>query len=295
MKVLLTGVSGFIGSRLLTALCDCFGADNVIAVSSKTTKQCETIVYDDNYSIDLNHFDKISDVELIIHAGAFTPKSRTDANNIDKCNGNIDFTRKLLSLPFERLKKIFYLSTLDVYGDDEVISESTRLDPSSLYGMSKLYCEKMVSSFCDSANIRSQILRIGHVYGPGEEKYQKLLPIAIKKVLNGQEVELWGDGSELRSFIYIKDVIDACLTSIELSDDVGVINVVSEQSISIANLLAKVAEILNTELKCISKPFIGVKKSLLFDNSKMKRFLLETETPFIDGLTDEIVYFKDIK
>jgi UDP-glucose 4-epimerase len=295
VKILLTGVSGFIGSRLLTTLCDRFGEKNVLALSSKVTKQCETIVYSNDFSIKPTDLAKLSDVELIIHAGAFTPKSRFDGNNIEKCNGNILFTTALLDLPFSQLKKIIYLSTLDVYGDDKIISELSVLNPVNLYGMSKLYSEKMVSSFCENAKIKSQILRIGHVYGPGEEKYQKLLPIAIKSILNGREIELWGDGSELRSFIYIDDVIEACSASIELKDDVGVINIVSEQPISIASLLVKLAKISNTKLEFIYKPYSGVKKDLLFDNSKMRAHLLKAETPLIDGLKNEFLYFKGIK
>lgn len=295
MKVLLTGVSGFIGSRLLTAVCDKFGAQNVFALSSKVTKKCVTILYGDDFSIEPTDLTRLACVDIIIHAGAFTPKSRFDGNNIEKCNGNILFTKQLLDLPFNQLKKIIYLSTLDVYGDDKIISELSPLMPVSLYGMSKLYCEKMVSSFCENIAVTSQVLRVGHVYGPGEEKYQKLLPTAIKNILNDCEVELWGDGSELRSFIYINDVIKACMASIELSDDVGVINIVSEQSISIANLLEQLADVLNTKLKCIHKPYTGVKRDLLFDNSKMKRYLLKIETPFVDGLKEEVVYFKGIK
>lgn len=295
MKVLLTGVSGFIGTRLLTAICEQFAEQNVLALSSKLSSICDTIVYEDDFSVESTDLTKLADVELIIHAGAFIPKSRFDGNNIEKCNSNILFTKKLLDLPFNSLKKIIYLSTVDVYGDEKVISELTPLKPVSLYGMSKLYCEKMVSSFCENIAVKSHILRIGHVYGPGEEKYQKLLPIAIKNILNDREVELWGDGSELRSFIYINDVIKACLASIELNDDVGVINVVSEQSISIANLLEKLADVLNTKLKCVHKPYTGVKKDLLFDNSKMKRYLLKTETPFVDGLKEEVLYFKGLK
>ena len=296
MKMLLTGVSGFVGSRLLAAVCNRYGDKNVIALSSKPVKLCEYILYNNDYSISKHDVCKVKDVSLIIHAGAFTPKSRLDADNILYCDSNIRFTEQLLTLMNgTKLQKIIYLSTLDVYDDDGIISELTKLNPSSLYGMSKLYCEKMVTSFSHSRNIKSQILRIGHVYGPGEEKYQKLLPIAISKILSDDEIELWGDGSEIRSFIYITDVIEACMAAIDLTENVGVINIVSEQSISIVSLLNKLAEILNTELKLISKPSSGENKDYIFDSSKMKQVLLVSETPFDDGLKEEITYFKGLQ
>ncbi len=292
MKVLITGVSGFIGSRLLGAVCERFGATNVLALSSKVNKQCKTIVYRDDFSINKSDLNMLADVELIIHAGAFIPKSRFDSNNVEKCNGNIIFTQSLLALPFKDLKKIIYLSTVDVYGDDEIISELTALNPETLYGMSKLYCEKMVCSYCNNRDVISQVLRVGHVYGPGEDKYQKLLPIAINNLLNDVDIELWGDGSELRSFIFISDVIKACMASLDLSDDVGVINVVGGQAISIADLLVILANKLNTKLKLIYKPAPKVKKDIIFDNSKMIKHLLKTETLFVNGLKQEIAHVK---
>lgn len=292
MKVLITGVSGFIGSRLLDAVCERFGATNVLALSSKVNKQCKTIVYRDDFSINKSDLNMLADVELIIHAGAFTPKSRADSNNIEKCNGNITFTQSLLALPFKALKKVVYLSTLDVYGDDKVVSELTELNPETLYGMSKLYCEKMVSSYCDNKSIKGQLLRIGHVYGPGEENYQKLLPIAINNLLNDVDIELWGDGSELRSFIFISDVIKACMASLDLSDDVGVINVVGGHAISIADLLTLLADISSTQLRIVHKPAPKVKKDIIFDNSKMIKHLLKTETLFVNGLKQEIAHVK---
>ena len=226
MKILITGVSGFIGSRLLKAVCARYGVKNVLALSSKVQSTCDYVLYNTDYAVATDDIDKLAQIELVIHADAFTPKNRFDANEVKGCNSNIQFINDLLKLPFPALKKIIYLSTLDVYGEAELISETSELGPASLYGLSKLYCEKMLSSYCDGNNLQCQVLRIGHVYGPGEEKYEKFLPNSIKRIIKEEPIELWGDGSELRSFIYINDVIDACLAAIDLSETVGVINVV---------------------------------------------------------------------
>lgn len=294
MKVLITGVSGFIGSKLLDAICSRYGSDNVIVLSSKLNEKCKTVIYSDNYTISEKDINKIKDVDLIIHAGAFIPKSRNESNHINNCNSNMYFTGELLSVPFSKLRKVIYLSTVDVYGNTDLIDEDSNVEPVSLYGYSKLYCEKMVQFFCEENNIISQTLRVGHVYGPGEEKYEKLLPIAINKILKSQPVDLWGDGDELRAFIYVDDVVSACLSATELEKSIGVVNVCGGKSISVRELLTLLSEISNKELKLNTIPSSGSPRNLIFNNKKMLDNLLCYETDFNDGLEKEIEHIRGL-
>ena len=154
MKILITGASGFIGGRLLQAICDAYGKNNVIAFSSQLNAACETIIYsDDDYRISKTDIVKFEQVELLIHAGAYTPKNGGETNAIFGCNSNIYYTEKLLNLPFSNLKKIVYLSTVDVYQLACLIDESTPTLPKTLYGMSKLYCENIVNIYAKKNKI----------------------------------------------------------------------------------------------------------------------------------------------
>ena len=294
MKILLTGVSGFVGSRLLSAICNLYGSENVVILSSKEHLKYTFVKYNVDFSILEEDFQKISKVEIVIHAGAYIPKNRIDSDHVEKCNGNILFTNSLLKLPLPKLKKIIYLSTVDVYSSSPLITELSAINPSSLYGYSKLYCEKMISSYCQKMDVKDQVLRIGHVYGPGEGEYEKLLPIVIKNIIAKRDVELWGDGSELRTFIYIDDAISACCSSIELEDNVGVINVVESKSISIYNLIKKIENLSCRSANLIQKSYSGNKRNLLFDNSKMKKYILKSEVEFDQGIKNEIDYFKTL-
>jgi UDP-glucose 4-epimerase len=135
--------------------------------------------------------------------------------------------------------------------------------------------------------IASQVLRIGHVYGPGEEKYAKVIPKAIQNIVAGKDVELWGAGKELRSFIYIEDVVTAILKAAELRGEPGIINVVSGNAISICDLLDKLIAIGNCGTGIVRREFLGATRDLVFDNTKLKRYLLPNEIDFTLGLQAE--------
>lgn len=294
MKILITGVSGFIGSQLLKAVSARCGPDGIIVFSSQPHPDYNCIQYNEKYSISDKDIDKLSEVAVIFHAGAFIPKNRYQINDVNGCNSNIEFTKTLFSYPLKNLKKVVYLSTVDVYSAKEIITEDTVVDPLSLYAWSKVYCEKMIQSYCFHQQLQCQILRIGHVYGPGEEKYEKILPVAIFNIINGKPIELLGDGSEIRSYIYIDDVIEACVNAIELSDNVGVINVVGGNPISILDLVKKIAEIEGVSLNLNYHSTNVTRKNYSFDNTKMKRYLLKNEIDFDVGLEAEINHIKEL-
>ncbi|WP_395608514.1 NAD-dependent epimerase/dehydratase family protein [Pseudomonas sp. B22129] len=297
MIVMITGVTGFIGGRLLDAALAKWGSANVIAFSSEPTRKCHSIVYN-NKLLDLglgpDDITKIKTVQIVIHAGAYTPKTGAEANVIAGCNGNISFTEKLLNLPFDSLRKIVFTSTLDVYAVDTIISESTATLPSTLYGWSKLYCEQMISVYTAEKKLARHILRVGHVYGPGEEKYEKFLPKTIRRILEAQPVELYGDGAELRSFIYIDDVVRAILAAVELEDTVDVINLVGGYPVSIKTLLDKLIALSDGPVEVVQRDFNGVKRDFVFDTFRLKKYLLPDETDFDIGLGVEFLHFKSL-
>lgn len=295
MRVVITGASGFIGFSLLQAARIVYG-DGVTAFSSLPAEG-EHIVYRDAPGFGLNSKELalVEEADVLIHAGAFIPKNGVAANRVPECNGNISFTEKLLALPWNNLKKLLYLSTVDVYASAEgTISEATPEMPATLYGLSKLYCERMMNLYAAERGIAIQVLRIGHVYGPGEEKYSKVLPKAIQNIVAEKDVELWGEGKELRSFIYIDDVVAAILKAVVLHEEPGVINVVGGNAIAIRDLLKKLIVIGGRDTGITQREFSGVTRDLVFNNAKLKHYLLPKETDFTTGLLAEFRYFENL-
>jgi len=291
MKILLTGAGGFVGGHLLQQAIQQFGRENVVALSSRQLADSQCIVIPDH---DLSVLDRnvFNDIDVLIHAGAFTPKNGREANDFRRCGSNISFVESLLDFEFSVLKKVIFTSTLDVYSGADVISEVTPVGPSTLYGASKLYGEKMVEVFARERSIEHVILRLGHIYGPGEEAYQKMLPLTIANVVAGKSVQIFGSGEELRSFIFIDDVVSSILNAVLTALPSSIVNVVGGNSISIRSLVEKIIKLSDKAVDILHQEASTVGRDFVFDNRLLKATLLKSEFDFDRGLALEIEHMK---
>lgn len=286
--ILLTGASGFIGKHLLKALVKKYGSNNVIAFSSKPTEDAIFVPHL-NYVFESDYLQKLgyTKIHTIIHAGAFTPKSGAEGNNSLKSNTNISNTQALLNLSIPSLKKVIFLSTLDVYSNTKnTITENTPINPQSIYGHSKYYCEALVQNFCIKNEFDYTILRIGHVYGPGEQFYKKLIPEVMRTIIKNEKVKIWGTGEDIRSMIYIDDVVSAIIASINTTIKTPV-NVASDEPVSIKEIVQTIINIsgVNTIPEHIHSTHTP--RNLTFDNTKLKKMLHEPKVSLEQGLRAE--------
>ena len=169
MNILITGANGFIGRKLLEVICNntSYRTYNIVLLTSKEMLGYTSIIHN-NYSFEKADFLRkgIQYIDVLIHLGAFTPKSTSESNQIEGCISNIINTEYLLNNLPSIPKKIIFLSTLDVYGTvSNIISEDSHTIPETLYGHSKLFLEKMILEWSKINKVTPQILRIGHIYG----------------------------------------------------------------------------------------------------------------------------------
>lgn len=292
MKILLTGASGFIGSHILKSLIEKFGSSSIVVLTSNELADVECLVYDSTQKFNLDK-DVFDDVTHIIHAGAFTPKDNSQSNDIRFSFNNIEYTKELLSYSFKNLSRFINISTLDIYAPTlNPLSEGSVIDPISLYGSSKLYCEKMVKAFSTERKISYMNLRVGHVYGPGEEKYKKVIPVAMKNIIENKALELWGKGDDLRSFIFIEDVVTCILNSIDTAESDLDVNIVSGLAVPISDLFNKIIVISGKNVAITRKDSNHQKRDLVFDNRLLLSTLLTEETDLMNGLKKEYDYMK---
>jgi nucleoside-diphosphate-sugar epimerase len=291
MKTLLiTGSTGFIGQNMLEYIKVNFENQFKVVLLSSGVSSIYTTILHKNYTFKKDAFIEkdVEYIDIVLHIGAFTPKSGEESNDIEKSNSNIINTKFLLDNLPNIPSKFIFLSTLDVYGKIESkIDESCDTNPLSMYGWSKLYCEKMIENWAINNKITIQILRLGHIYGKGEEAYKKIIPVTITKIKSGKNPQILGTGNDKRSFLHINDVCNLIMNSISLNEYKGVLNLCSTVSYSIKeiiNLLIKISQ------KNLDIDYIENSNSALdftFNTAKMNQLLGYESINIKDGLRDE--------
>ena len=164
--------------------------------------------------------------------------------------------------------KIFYSSSACVYPscnqmdpESPVCTESSvyPADPDSEYGWEKLFSERLYLSYMRNYDIQVRIARLHNVYGPegvwegGREKAPAAISRKVAQAQDGGIVEIWGDGKQSRSFLYIEDCIDGIRALME-SDFTGPVNIGSEERISIADFTNLVIKISGKDLSIKNIP-----------------------------------------
>ena len=297
MNILITGASGFIGKNLLKALKvnTKYSNDKIILLTSKEIDGYTSIIHNNYKFVKEDFYIKgIEKVDIVIHLGSFTPKSTLDANNIIDSISNINNTKYLLENLPTIPRKFIFLSTIDVYGTiSGIITEENVTMPNSLYGQSKLFIEKMIVEWTKINNSITQILRIGHIYGEGEDEYKKIIPIAINKLVNDEVPIIYTDGQEKRTFLNISDCCRLILKSIDLDQYKGPINIVGNNFITVLELVNLIIEISGKNVKPIIENKNNNQNDYVFSNSKMIKYLGTETITLREGLEKEYEYFKN--
>ena len=291
MKTLLvTGCSGFVGSSFIEHIKNSNqNKYDIVLLSSKNHPDCTCIIHN-NHVFNKEDFTKtgIEKVDIVLHIGAFIPKSGKDVNNIADSNSNISNTWLLLNNLPNIPEKIIYLSTIDVYAPTSgVINESSPLSPKTMYGWSKLYSEKMLQTWSKNNNCLLQILRIGHVYGKGEGAYKKLIPVTIENLRNGNNPVIYGSGKEKRSLLNIEDLCKYLISSLELDEEYSPINICSRTSFTVKELVEMLIEVSgeDVDIEYIDKDIRGV--DYIFDTTLLDKILGKETINIKDGLKNE--------
>jgi UDP-glucose 4-epimerase len=237
-----------------------------------------------------------SHVDVLIHLAAATPK-RAREESARLCGQNVALTERLLNSLPSVPGTVVFASTIDVYGDPQrgaVVTEQTPLDPVGPYAEGKVACEKLCTDYARAGSSVS-VLRYGHMYGPGEEAYDRLITRAIRRALAGEALELIGSGDVLRDYLHVRDAAEATRRIVmRPTYCAGVVNVVRGTSVSVESVLRILARISGRSIVRLGQE--SPVRSFTFDASKLREAAgtwrhVELE----DGLREEFEYMRALR
>jgi len=218
MKVFLSGGAGFIGSHVAAKLID--QGHEVTIFDNLSTGLRDNIhpqaqfILGDIRSNDIQKIFAAQHFDAVIHLAAQTGVPASIESPDYDCDVNIKGTINLLEACRQTgVKRFVFASTAAVYGDvkQNPVTETTAVLPTSFYGLSKLTVEKYLALYQAQFGIDYVVLRYANVYGErqGENGEGGVVSIFIRKLFNGEQVLIFGDGGQTRDFIYVGDVADA--------------------------------------------------------------------------------------
>lgn len=308
MNVLVTGGAGFIGSWLCEELIKkgnfvvCY--DNFYTGSKKNIK---TILDDENFLLvrdtilnlrSLKKIIKENSIEIIFHLAAVVGVKRTLENPLKVLDVNINGTRNVLEAASD-CKKVIFSSSSEVYGEPIQIPEKEdgHVNPKLPYAISKLVGEKYCQAYFDEFGLKTTSLRFFNVYGPKQDTsaYGFVASIFIDRVLNDKPPIIFGDGTQSRTFMFIRDNLNATLLAAKKNSTNGIVlNIGSDRSITINDLAKKIIEISGKNFTPIhSSPRKFDIKHRKPDITKMKRILeFKPKVSLEDGLKRTIDWYK---
>jgi len=247
-KIIILGHTGYVGRSIFNFLSSTFKSVTINGFSREKLDLRKK----ENFDILENNCD--SETILIVCAAI----KSDNGNSIHTFHDNVLIAENIVSM-LERcpVKKVILFSSNAVYSvfkAHEILSENTTLEPDTFYGLAKFVTEKLfLFSFQPKALEKLVILRPSTIYGPNEPIVPHTPSGFLNTYINGGEVTLWGDGSELREFVFIDDLVKI-ISIIIKSDFSGVLNIGSGNPRSYKDALDIISKLLNKNIVINSKP-----------------------------------------
>ena len=303
MKILVTGGAGFIGSNIVDALIE--KKHKVAIVDNLATGNMKNVNKKAKfYKVSVTDFNKIENIfkkekfDVVIHHAAQLDVRKSVADPSFDADVNIKGTINILeACKRTKVKKIIFASSGGtIYGEcsSKAPDEKAFANPLSPYGVAKLSVEHYIKCYSALYGLKYTVLRYANVYGPRQDPFGEagVVAIFIGKMLKNDPVFIFGDGKQLRDYVYVKDVVSANLKALTKGNN-EIINIGTHKTFSV-NQLAKIT---NYKNKPIYKPKRSgeLLKSFLNISKANKVLNWQPKTNIVTGLKNTVDFFKKQK
>ncbi len=306
MNIVITGGSGFVGSYLCEKLIN--DGHEIIVVDNLLTGSTENInhlMQNENFSFiehDVqNHIEIETKVDYVLHfASAASPKAYTE-HPVNTLKAGSVGTINTLGLAKKHDAEYLLASTSEVYGDP-LISPQTEeywgnVNPNgerSMYDEAKRFAEAAVATYSRSYDLRTKIVRIFNTYGPRMQLNDgRVVTNFIVQALKNENITIYGDGSQTRSFSYVEDTV-AGIISLMNSSEYDVFNIGNPNEMTVGQLAQKIIELTDStsEIKYLELPNDDPKQRKPDITKAKTKLNWEPKVNLEDGLTKTIKWVK---
>lgn len=265
-RVLITGAAGFLGShlcdRFVAESYDVVGMDNLITGDLKNIEHLFKLKEFEFYHHDVSKFIHVpGKLDFILHFAS--PASPIDYLKIPIQTLKVGAlgTHNCLGLAKAKGARILVASTSEVYGDPLVHPQNESywgnvnpVGPRGVYDEAKRFMESITMAYHTYHGLETRIVRIFNTYGPRMRLNDgRALPAFIGQALRGEDLTVFGDGSQTRSFCYVDDLIEG-IYRLLLSDYVMPVNIGNPNEISLLDFAKEILSLTGAQTKIVFKP-----------------------------------------
>ncbi len=265
-RVLVTGAAGFLGShlcdRFIAEGCKVVGMDNLITGSLGNIEHLFKHEAFEFYHHDVSKFVFVpGELDYILHFAS--PASPIDYLKIPIQTLKVGSlgTHNLLGLARVKKARMLIASTSEVYGDPTVHPQNedywgnvNPIGPRGVYDEAKRFQEAITMAYHTFHGVETRIVRIFNTYGPRMRLNDgRALPAFMGQALRGEDITVFGDGSQTRSFCYVDDLIEG-IYRLLLSDYAHPVNIGNPDEISIRDFAEEIIKLTGTDQKIVYKP-----------------------------------------
>ena len=296
-KVLIIGGNGFIGANLARYLSKEYKVYSFDIQNPKEKNPNVEYIEGDFFDDEILE-NAIQDKDIVVHSLSTVNPGNSNKRFMQGYSRDFVQSAHLFDLCAQKNIKVIFLSSGGtVYGiqEEQPIKESSLANPINHYGSVKLCIETVLKTFNKQSHSNMIIARISNPYGPGQDfnKGVGFIDAALKKTLNHEQIEIWGDGSVVRDYIYIEDVCEMIGSLINYDGNEEVFNVSSNQGISLNDVISKMKEYgLAPDVVYKDARSVDVAKVVL-DNHKIESIHECKMRSFEEGLKLYIDYLKN--